>query len=108
MDHVDPATWNNLDARLNQMLATRSCPYAILLSLGPSHGIGHQLGTFGVGHGETSCILMPAVLKYNWKHGDENVREKQRRIRKVFWSEPTVVELLKAKGLSEHTADTGI
>ncbi len=34
--------------------------------LGASHGIGHQLGsTCGVQHGHTSCILMPAVMRFN-------------------------------------------
>ena len=32
---------------------------------GASHAIGHQLGPLGVPHGETSCILLPAVCKYN-------------------------------------------
>lgn len=35
--------------------------------LGASHAIGHQLGPLGVGHGETSCILLPAVCRYNAK-----------------------------------------
>lgn len=26
--------------------------------MGASHGIGHQPGPLGVGHGETSCILL--------------------------------------------------
>lgn len=33
--------------------------------LGASHGIGHQLGPLGVGHGETSCVLLPALCKGN-------------------------------------------
>jgi len=33
--------------------------------LGASHAIGHQLGPLGVGHGETSCIMLPAVCKWN-------------------------------------------
>lgn len=33
--------------------------------MGASHAIGHQLGPLGVSHGETSCILLPAVCKYN-------------------------------------------
>ena len=44
--------------------------------MGASHGIGHQLGPLGVGHGETSCILLPAVCRYN-----EGVNlERQRRV----------------------------
>lgn len=34
---------------------------------GASHGIGHQLGALaGVPHGYTSCVLLPAVLAYNF------------------------------------------
>jgi maleylacetate reductase len=33
---------------------------------GASHGIGYVLGaTFGVGHGHTSCVMLPAVLRWN-------------------------------------------
>jgi alcohol dehydrogenase class IV len=33
--------------------------------MGASHAIGHQLGPLGVGHGETSCVMLPAVCKFN-------------------------------------------
>jgi maleylacetate reductase len=34
--------------------------------MGASHGIGYLLGTLhGVPHGYTSCVMMPAVLKWN-------------------------------------------
>ncbi len=33
---------------------------------GASHGIGHSLGAVtGVSHGHTSCVLLPAVLRWN-------------------------------------------
>jgi len=33
---------------------------------GGSHGIGYVLGaTFGVAHGHTSCVMLPAVLRWN-------------------------------------------
>ena len=33
---------------------------------GASHGIGYALGaTFGVPHGHTSCVMLPAVLQWN-------------------------------------------
>lgn len=32
---------------------------------GASHAIGHQLGPLGVPHGETSCIILPAVCQFN-------------------------------------------
>jgi maleylacetate reductase len=34
--------------------------------MGASHGIGHALGgTAGVPHGETSCVMLPHVLRWN-------------------------------------------
>jgi maleylacetate reductase len=33
---------------------------------GASHGIGYVLGaTYGIAHGHTSCVMLPAVLKWN-------------------------------------------
>lgn len=40
-----------------------------------SHAIGHHLGTLGVGHGETSCIMLPAVCKWNAAQGANNARQ---------------------------------
>lgn len=99
--------YHDLDARLQCQLATVPCPRAIIVGVGPSHGIGHQLGPLGVGHGETSCILLPNVLKFNWKYGDDLVRQRQERVRKIFWSEPALRELFERKGLKEDSADAG-
>ena len=36
------------------------------VAMGASHGIGYALGaTFGVPHGHTSCVMLPAVLTWN-------------------------------------------
>ncbi len=36
------------------------------IGTGASHGIGYALGaTFGVPHGHTSCVMLPAVLAWN-------------------------------------------
>ena len=33
---------------------------------GASHGIGYVLGaSYGVAHGHTSCVMLPAVLAWN-------------------------------------------
>lgn len=63
--------------------------------LGASHAIGHQLGPLGVGHGETSCIMLPAVCKWNAKVGANN--DRQAYTRKVLLRSPVVKELVKAK-----------
>jgi alcohol dehydrogenase class IV len=44
---------------------------------GASHAIGHQLGPLGVPHGETSCILLPAVCKFNASRGANVERQKK-------------------------------
>jgi maleylacetate reductase len=41
-------------------------PLAAGVPTGASHGIGYALGSaFGVPHGHTSCVMLPAVLKWN-------------------------------------------
>jgi maleylacetate reductase len=41
-------------------------PSASGVPTGASHGIGYALGaTFGVPHGHTSCVMLPAVLRWN-------------------------------------------
>jgi maleylacetate reductase len=41
-------------------------PLASGVPTGASHGIGYALGsTFGVPHGHTSCVVLPAVLRWN-------------------------------------------
>ncbi|CEJ57318.1 hypothetical protein PMG11_06015 [Penicillium brasilianum] len=53
-----------LDARLSCQLGSVDAMAACSstgVEMGASHGIGHQLGPLGVGHGDTSCILLPAV-----------------------------------------------
>jgi maleylacetate reductase len=53
-----------LDAQLAMWLATEHNRFAI--SMGASHGIGHVLGgTCNVPHGYTSCVMLPAVLRWN-------------------------------------------
>lgn len=39
------------------------------VTLGLSHGIGHQLGArCGVPHGHTSCVMLPATMRFNAGH----------------------------------------
>jgi maleylacetate reductase len=63
--HQDP---NDLAARLDAQLAMwLSMEHNRFgVSMGASHGIGHVLGgTCDVPHGYTSCVMLPAVLRYN-------------------------------------------
>ena len=66
-----PATMadpGDLDARLDAQLAVwLSMEHNRFgVPMGASHGIGHVLGgTCGVPHGHTSCVMLPAVLRWN-------------------------------------------
>ncbi|MBN8908025.1 MAG: iron-containing alcohol dehydrogenase, partial [Rhodospirillales bacterium] len=62
---ADPS---DLDARLDcQIGAWLSMgPLAAGVPMGASHGIGYVLGAaFDIPHGHTSCIMLPAVLRWN-------------------------------------------
>lgn len=73
------------------------------VALGASHGIGHQLGPLGVGHGETSCILLPAVCKYNRKVNED----RQKTVEKTLWSDAEVRSVLEKRRLKEEDAELG-
>ena len=54
--------------------------------MGPSHAIGHQLGSVGhVAHGLTSCVCLAGVLRYEKRHADSR-----------FWNVPRHEDVLKA------------
>lgn len=71
--------------------------------MGASHGIGHQLGPMGVGHGETSCVLLPAVCEYNAAVNGE----RQRKVLGVLWGDENVRKTLAGRGLEEGRSDLG-
>jgi alcohol dehydrogenase class IV len=62
---TDPA---DLEARLDCQIGTwlSMGPLACGVPMGASHGIGYVLGAaFDIPHGHTSCIMLPAVLRWN-------------------------------------------
>lgn len=74
--------------------------------MGASHGIGHQLGPLGVGHGETSCILLPAVCKYN---ADRNANVgRQQKVTDILWKYPEMQDVLNTRGLREEEAQLSV
>lgn len=63
--HADPS---DLNARLECQIATwlSMGPLSSGVPMGASHGIGYVLGAaFGVPHGHTSCVMLPAVMRWN-------------------------------------------
>lgn len=59
--HTEP---ENLEVRLQCLVAGWLSMFGVAdVTLGLSHGIGHQIGALcDVPHGETSCIMLPVVL----------------------------------------------
>ncbi|KAI0169192.1 Dehydroquinate synthase-like protein [Hypoxylon sp. FL1284] len=99
--------WDDLAARLRSQLALSTAVKSVFTGMGASHGIGHQLGPLGVGHGETSCIMLPHVMRYNWAHGDDRTRASLRGVAAAFWAEPAVVEALGLNMADRDATDPG-
>lgn len=62
---ADPS---DLEARLDCQMGTwlSMAPLAAGVPMGASHGIGYVLGAaFDIPHGHTSCIMLPAVMRWN-------------------------------------------
>ncbi|KAF4452077.1 hypothetical protein F53441_5008 [Fusarium austroafricanum] len=84
------------------------------VNMGASHAIGHQLGSVGkVMHGITSCIMLPAVLRYT-KTRNPKAQEK---IVKIFnetlgWDETEagdcVAKLVGVTGLPSTLREVGV
>jgi maleylacetate reductase len=59
---------NDIEARLDCQIGTwlSMAPLSSGVPMGASHGIGYVLGGgFGVPHGYTSCVMLPAVMRWN-------------------------------------------
>ena len=99
------ANRNDLEAILECQLGSAEAIGSVSVnkvSLGGSHAIGHQLGPLGVGHGETSCILLPAVCRFNLQHCDglpqaATIHERQERARDFLLGNSTVQGVLRSR-----------
>ena len=78
--------------------------------MGASHGLGYILGgMFGVAHGETSCVLLPAVLKWN----SQDNPQAQQAISEALGdphrpAHELIGELINGLGLPSQLSDVGI
>ncbi|KAL2205520.1 Dehydroquinate synthase-like protein [Sarocladium strictum] len=97
----------DLEARhsCQQGVVEAMCAVSCGAPLGASHAIGHQLGPLGVGHGETSCIALPAVCKFNACKG-ANVEE-QKGVVNLFLKQEQVQSVLRASGKDGAKLDLG-
>lgn len=96
---------DDMAARLDCQLGCNKAMTGLTMYVpcGASHGIGHNLGPLGVGHGQTSCILLPSVMKYNAPANSQ----RQKIIMDKLWSEPEVAQVLEKRGLVEGKVDAG-
>lgn len=101
--------WDAEEPRLECMMGVIEAMQGLKsgVPMGGSHGIGHQLGPLGVGHGETSCVMLPAVLRWSYERGDEEVRELQRKVLDVLWGEEMIAGVLRGRGLGREKAVAG-
>ncbi|TVY84484.1 Dehydrogenase [Lachnellula suecica] len=96
----------NLEARLNAQKGGAESMKAFLLEgvhVGGSHGIGHQLGPYGVPHAETTCVLLPAVQKFNASFNGSQ----QAELVKLLWDDPIVASVLQKHNLTLEKSDLG-
>ena len=101
----------NLEARLMaQQAVWITCKNLGSVPMGASHGIGYLLGTIGaVPHGLTSCVMLPAVLKWN----EGYLGQKQQIISDALedpgsTASQAVTNLLKDLGLPITLSEVGI
>lgn len=101
---------SDLDSRQTSQLAVWLAASSLgRVSMGASHGIGYLLGTMcGVPHGYTSCVMLPAVLRWN-----ESVdRDAQRAIATAMGGSGSaadaVASLVADLGLPRRLSDVGV
>jgi alcohol dehydrogenase class IV len=97
---------DDLEAKLEAQLGCNDAMsgLTLLVACGASHGIGHNLGPLGVGHGQTSCVLLPSVMKYNAR---ANLAQ-QAVVKRTLWSdEAGLADVLRRRGLEEESSDAG-
>jgi maleylacetate reductase len=97
-----------LDGQLGMWLSISGAAEGI--GIGASHGIGHVLGgRFKIPHGITSCVMLPAVLRWNAAVNGE----RQKRISDLMGApdraaSDLVRELVAGLGLPNRLRDIGI
>jgi alcohol dehydrogenase class IV len=60
---ITKPNWEDEKLRLGEMMGVVESMKGLgrRTPIGGSHGIGHQLGPLGVGHGEMSCVMLSAI-----------------------------------------------
>ena len=103
-DELEP----RLDAQFGMWQAVAGVAAGV--GVGASHGIGYVLGgTYGVPHGRTSCVMLPAVLRWN---AAENA-QRQRALSEAIGARhrpasDLIAELIAGLDLPRSLRDVGI
>lgn len=103
---------NDLDARMTAQFGMWHAiwPSTSGIYHGASHGIGYALGAgFGVPHGHTSCVMLPAVMQWN----AETLSERYRALASAIGNPDTpawqsVRALIRDLGMPCTLRDVGI
>lgn len=106
-NYKDGESKGNRDELLNGIcqcqLGSRNAMMGILLwhiYMGPSHAIGHQIGSVcGVMHGVTSCIMLAPVVRYMYEKSEAQ-KETQGNVLEVWnktleWKETRLAEAVE-------------
>jgi maleylacetate reductase len=97
-----------LQCQLGAWLSIQGFASGVLL--GASHGIGHALGgTAGMPHGETSCVMLPHVLRFNAGVNESRQRDLSIAMERASMAAADVVaELVASLGLPGRLRDAGV
>lgn len=102
----------NLAARLDAQFGMWQAilPNAAGVPNGASHGIGYALGAgYGVAHGHTSCVMLPAVLRWNAEVNAQRQRDLSGAMGQAQRAAADLVaELVAALGQPSTLRDVGI
>ena len=80
------------------------------VNFGASHGIGHVLGAaLGIPHGITSCVLLPAVVRYNGEvNGERNAWLANALGDPTAEPADLIASLIETLGLPTRLRDVGV
>lgn len=97
----------DIEARGNMLIASMMGAMAFQKGLGATHSLAHPLSSeFGMHHGTTNAVLLPAVLEFN----RSTVPERMSDLAAVFGCDPIerVHELNRICGIRPRLRDHGI
>lgn len=95
------------DAQIGMWLSTSGATTGV--TTGASHGVGHQLGAYcGVPHGLTSCVLLPAVLRWNEELNVDRQRDVARAMAFDGTASQAVHQFVARLGLPTRLRDVGV